>query len=162
MSSHPAPQAVRHIIGELGRQVSDATILLHEALARQAGLSVTDHKYLGLLVRHGALTPGEWAKLTGLSTGATTGLIDRLEEKQLVCRQPDAADRRKIVVVPNAARTQSVFGGPSAELQRRVEQLVDTLRPEEAAVVERYLRASIDLMQAFTQQLHEQPRFAHA
>lgn len=68
-------------ISQLGRQFSDATILMHEAIANKAGLTGTDHKYLGYLTRHGPMTAGELAKYTGLTTGAVTGLIDRLEKK---------------------------------------------------------------------------------
>src|SRR4051794_19089751 len=88
-------QAIR----DLGRQFSDATILMHEAIAGKAGLSGTDHKYVGILMRDGAMTAGELSKLTGLTTGAVTGLIDRLELKKLVKRQFDKEDRRKILIV---------------------------------------------------------------
>lgn len=63
------------------RAYSDASILMHEAIARTAGLSGTDHKYLGLIMQHKELTAGDISKLTGLSTGAVTGFIDRLEKK---------------------------------------------------------------------------------
>jgi DNA-binding MarR family transcriptional regulator len=58
------------------RAYSDASILMHEAIARQAGLSGTDHKYLGLLIEKGKLTAGDLAQLSGLTTGAVTGLIE--------------------------------------------------------------------------------------
>jgi hypothetical protein len=48
---------------------------LHEAIARKAGRSGTDHKYLGLIIQNGAMTAGELSKLTGLTTGAVTGVI---------------------------------------------------------------------------------------
>lgn len=140
-------------ISELGRRFSDATILLHEAIARYAGLAGTDHKYLGLLLRQGPLTAGEWATHTGLSTGAITGLIDRLEKQGLVVRQPAETDRRKVVVVPNAARAQHLLGPAFAPLQRDMEQLVGALNEAEAATIERYLLAAMEVMQAHTQRL---------
>ena len=46
-------------IVRLGRQISDATIFMHEAIARKAGLAATDHKYLNLIVDSGKITAGE-------------------------------------------------------------------------------------------------------
>src|SRR5260221_7736536 len=91
----------KQAISELGRKFSDATIFLHEAIAQKAGLTGADRKYLGLLMKKGATTAGELSKLTGLTTGAVTGLIDRLEKKKLARRQFDKTDRRKIIIVPN-------------------------------------------------------------
>ncbi len=54
---------------------------MHEAIAKSAGLTGTDHKYLGLIIQHGEMTAGKLSKLTGLTTGAITGLIDRLEKR---------------------------------------------------------------------------------
>ncbi|WP_314509005.1 helix-turn-helix domain-containing protein [Xanthocytophaga agilis] len=56
---------------------------MHEAVARKAGLSGTDHKYLGFLIEKEQITAGEFSTLTGLTTGAVTGLIDRFEKKDL-------------------------------------------------------------------------------
>src|SRR5580658_7615384 len=103
-------------ISELGRQFSDATILMHEAIAHKVGLTGTDHKYLGYLLRHGAMTAGELAKYTGLTTGAVTGLIDRLEKKNLLKREVDPADRRKIIIVPNKQKTTKLLGAAFTEL----------------------------------------------
>jgi DNA-binding MarR family transcriptional regulator len=70
------------------KRYSDTSILVHEAIARKAGLSGTDHKYLGLLMDKGPMTAGQFSQLTGLTGGAITGLIDRLEEKKLARRRP--------------------------------------------------------------------------
>jgi DNA-binding MarR family transcriptional regulator len=76
-------------------------IQMHEAVARKAGLSGTDHKYLGFLMEKGQMTAGELSTLTGLTTGAVTGLIDRFEKKDLVKRQFAEDDRRKVIIEPN-------------------------------------------------------------
>ena len=74
---------------------------MHEAVGRKAGLSGTDHKYLGFLMQNGQMTAGELSNLTGLTTGAITGLIDRFEKKRLVKRQFAEDDRRKVIIEPN-------------------------------------------------------------
>src|SRR6185436_16887486 len=89
----------------ISRQYSDVSILMHEAIARQAGLTGTDHKYLGFILQKGEMTAGELSNATGLTTGAVTGLIDRLEKKKLVKRQFDKNDRRKVIIVPNQQKT---------------------------------------------------------
>lgn len=91
------------------RQYSDASIFMHEAIARKAGLSGTDHKYLGLILQHKELTAGDISKITGLTTGAVTGLIDRLEKKKLLKRQFTKDDRRKVIIIPNADNSMKLL-----------------------------------------------------
>ena len=62
------------------------------------GLSTTEHKVLDIIMRSGLVTAGELANLTGLTTGAVTGLIDRFEKSGYVRRVKDPEDRRKIKV----------------------------------------------------------------
>src|SRR5258706_16013736 len=108
-------QQIQHFRA-ISRQYSDTSILMHEAIARKAGLSGTDHKYLGLLIEKGEITAGELSRLTGLTTGAVTGLIDRLEKKKLVKRQFDKEDRRKVIIVPNTQNVMKLLEPIFAEL----------------------------------------------
>src|ERR1700730_2139528 len=85
----------------LNQQHSYTSIQMHEAIARKAGLSGTDHKHLGFLIQRGQMTAGEFSNLTCLTTGAVTGLIDRFERKKLVKRQFAEDDRRKVIIEPN-------------------------------------------------------------
>src|SRR4051812_25029573 len=87
------------LVGEL-RQLSAATIMFHQAVADRLGLNVTDHKCVDLLQRNGPLTAGELAQHTGLTTGAITGVIDRLEKAGFVRRAEDANDRRRVIIEP--------------------------------------------------------------
>lgn len=85
---------------ELGRELSARTLMFHAAIAERVGLSATEHKALDLLSRSGSLTAGQLAEVTGLTTGAITGLIDRLEKVGFVRRERDSSDRRKVVIHP--------------------------------------------------------------
>ena len=134
------------IITELGRQFSDATILMHEAIANKAGLSGTDHKYLGYLIQHGTMTAGELSKYTGLTTGAITGLIDRLEKKKLLKREFDRTDRRKIIIVPNKENITKLLGPTFKELQSKIVSHISALPKNERVIIERYLISTIDIM----------------
>ena len=130
----------------LSRQYSDSSIMMHEAIARKAGLSGTDHKYLGLLIQKGPMTAGELAKLTGLTTGAITGLIDRLEKKALVKRQYDKTDRRKVFIDNTMKLLEPLF----AELQEKSVALIASFQDSEQKVIQRYFRAAIDVMNEVT------------
>src|SRR5215831_16178756 len=85
------------LMGEF-RQLSAATIMFHQAVADRLGMNVTDHKCADILERHGPMTAGELAERTGLTTGAITGVIDRLEAAGFVRRARDPGDRRRVVV----------------------------------------------------------------
>lgn len=95
----PQRDAVIERFAQLGRQLSQATVLFHEHIAEHVGLSATDHKCLDLAVQaERPLTAGQIAELSGLSTGAVTGVIDRLERAGFVRRVRDPHDRRKVLV----------------------------------------------------------------
>ncbi len=85
---------------QLERELSARTLMFHAAIADKVGLSATEHKVLDLLSRAGALTAGQLAELTGLDTGAITGLIDRLGKAGFVQREQDPSDRRKAMIQP--------------------------------------------------------------
>ncbi len=86
---------------EILRELSARTVMFHQAVAERMGLSSADHKCLDLIERHGGegrITPGRVAELTGLTTGAVTGVLDRLESAGFVWREKDPDDRRQIIV----------------------------------------------------------------
>ncbi|MEZ5126106.1 MAG: MarR family transcriptional regulator [Thermoleophilia bacterium] len=76
---------------------------LDEAVAQQFGLNRTDLRCLGLLYRCGRITAGELAEESGLSPGAMTTVLDRLERGGYAQRVPDAADRRRVQIVSTVA-----------------------------------------------------------
>lgn len=130
----------------VSRQYSDTSILMHEAIARKAGLSGTDHKYLGLLVQKGAMTAGELSIQTGLTTGAVTGLIDRLEKKNLAKRQFDKDDRRKVIIVPNTKNAMKLLEPIFAELQDKTAALISSYSEKEIQIIENYLLSATSIM----------------
>ncbi len=147
-------QQIQHFRAS-SRRYSDASILMHEAIARKAGLSGTDHKYLGLLLEKGPATAGELAQMTGLTTGAVTGLIDRLEKKKLVKRQFDKNDRRKVIIVPNVQNTKQLLGPIFAELQAKTAALIASFSESEIQTIEQYFLGAVSIMQEVTNQLNE-------
>ncbi|HJT47607.1 MAG TPA: MarR family transcriptional regulator [Nitrososphaeraceae archaeon] len=89
-----------HSIVNKFREMSIETIMFHQAVADVLGLHITDHKCLDLLHRFGAMPAGRLGELTGLTTGAVTGIIDRLEQAGYARRVNDPNDRRKTIVEP--------------------------------------------------------------
>lgn len=139
---------------EASRLYSDTSILMHEAIARKAGLSGTDHKYLGLIMQQGELTAGELAALTGLTTGAVTGVIDRLEKKKLVKRQFDKADRRKVLIVPHTQNALKLLEPLFKELQQKTTALISSFSEAEIKTIEKYFTSAVAIMTDVTDHIN--------
>jgi len=95
---------------ELGRELSTTSIFCHQAIAGKLGLNVTDTRCFELMSRYsqGPLTAGDLARATGLTTGAVTGILDRLEKAGLVERYRNSIDRRKVFVRPRMEALQRI------------------------------------------------------
>lgn len=138
---------------KLSQQYAFDSIQMHEAIGRKAGLSGTDHKYLGFIIQKGQMTAGELSMLTGLTTGAVTGLIDRFEQKDLVKRR-FGGDRRKVIVEPNTEKIMAVFEPLYKEFRSKSEQVMASFSEQELAVIEAYFLKAIDVMNETTMQLN--------
>nr|WP_225957843.1 MarR family transcriptional regulator [Amycolatopsis lexingtonensis] len=132
----------------MGRQSSTLTVLRHARIAERMGLSGTDHKTFDLVIQSGGpLTAGRIAELTGLSTGAVTGVIDRLEKVGLVRRVRDPEDRRKVLVavVPGAEeRFAPLFESAFDALRETLAQF----SPAERKAIERYQNVILEQLRA--------------
>jgi len=81
------------------RRMSTRTVVFHTAIADRLGLNPSDHKCADLICNEtGPITAGHLAEITGLSTGAITGVVDRLQRAGFVERAPDPNDRRRVVI----------------------------------------------------------------
>jgi DNA-binding MarR family transcriptional regulator len=99
----------RELIATLMRAMRESSaqgVLFSHAVAAQAGIASSDLECLDIILLSGRATAGDLAKATGLTTGAVTGVLDRLESAGFVQRQRDPADRRKvwITVLPAVER----------------------------------------------------------
>jgi DNA-binding MarR family transcriptional regulator len=100
------------------------------------------------------MTAGELSKLTGLTTGAVTGLIDRLEEKKLIKRQFDKDDRRKVNIVPNHQNTMKLLEPLFKELQEKTIILISTFSDTEIQTIENYFASAIKIMNETRERLN--------
>ena len=89
--------------------------------AERLGISPTDLRCLDIVQGRGGLTAGELASAAGLTTGAVTGVVDRLERAGLARRARDEADRRKVnveVTDRHYAESGAIWGPLMADWQR--------------------------------------------
>ena len=138
----------------LSQNYAFTSLQMHEAVARRAGLSGTDHKYLGFLMEKGQMTAGELSTLTGLTTGAVTGLIDRFEKKDLVKRRFAAEDRRKVIIEPNTENIMALLAPLYKDFRSKSEQLLASFSDEESKIIEAYFVQAIEIMNEATDQLN--------
>jgi DNA-binding MarR family transcriptional regulator len=104
-----------------GRALGSSSSMFSHACAERLGLHATDWECVTLLedAGPGALTAGQLAELTGLTTGAITGVIDRLEAAGFATRARDPADRRRVVVRLNGPKVNEagpIIGGMVADM----------------------------------------------
>lgn len=137
--------AITHI-RKLSQQYAYSSIQMHESVGRRAGLSGTDHKYLGFLIQKGQMTAGEFASLTGLTSGAITGLIDRFEKKKLVKRRFAEDDRRKVIIDPNIKNIMTLLEPLYRDFRSESEKLIASFSHKELKVIETYFLKAIEIM----------------
>jgi DNA-binding MarR family transcriptional regulator len=131
---YPVPGAELARFTALGRETGTLTIVGRTRAAARLGLSSTDQQTFDLVSQAGTpLTAGRIAELTGLSTGAITGVVDRLERAGFVRRVRDERDRRKVFVevVPTGEE-------PAEPIFEALEGVLSRFSPSERAVVERF------------------------
>lgn len=126
------------------------SIQMHETIARTSGFSGTDHKYLGFLLEQGPMTAGKLSILTGLTTGAVTGLIDRFEKKELVKRQYGEDDRRKVFIVPDTEKIMELLVPLYKDFRSKSAELTASFSSEEIKIIETYLSKSVEIMKGIT------------
>jgi len=134
----------------LGRQLGAYTVAFANAVAERIGINRTDYECLDLLDAHGgALTAGQIAELTGLTSGAVTGVVDRLERARLVKRASDPSDRRRVIVEMTHARADEfaeIFGPYAQGWQ----ELASRYSPEQLDLILSYVAGAVELLQEQT------------
>jgi DNA-binding MarR family transcriptional regulator len=141
LSRSKARTALLQELEEAVRRTSAQGVMFGQTVADVAGISGSDLDCMDVVNLEGRVTAGRLAEVTGLTTGAITGVIDRLEKAGLVRRERDATDRRKvfIVVVPeNAAKVGRLY----TPLQEAMHKLWSTYSDAELQFLLRFARES--------------------
>jgi DNA-binding MarR family transcriptional regulator len=139
---------LEHVVSfQLGRELGARGILFHQAIANLAGVSVTDLKCLDYVDRVGDATAGDLARLTGLTTGAITAAIDRLEKAGLARRERSETDRRKVFI--------RLCESPA---MARIAPFYDALGRESAQMITRYSMRELETIKDFCERCIEMMR----
>jgi DNA-binding MarR family transcriptional regulator len=115
-----------------------SSVLFRNAVARKLGLNITDGECLSLLSIKGVSTPTELARYTGLTTGSTTAMLDRLERAQFIRRKPNPEDRRSVLIEINKKWTETA--GPLVRgVQQAHAELIASYSDEELETIADFL-----------------------
>lgn len=121
-----AKSSKKELVGRLIAAFRDAGNqdgAIEELAAERLGISATDMRCLNAIENAGGLTAGELAREVGVTTGAVTGALDRLERAGYARRGPDPDDRRRVrvTVTPRfRERAAGIWGPLAADWQRRL------------------------------------------
>ena len=140
-------QALTDELLEERRVLGVANDIADHAVADYLGINRTDARCLDIIERLGGVTAGRLARESGLSTGAVTTVLDRLERSGLARRTSDPGDRRRVLVemTPAAREANEELFRPLVEAA--TEQMLD-YTDEELALLREYHRASRALTEA--------------
>lgn len=120
MPASPKKQLIEELIAAF-RASGNQDSAFENLAADRLGVNHTDLHCLNAIENAGGLTAGELAREVGLTSGAVTGVVDRLERAGFARRVPDPADRRrvKIEVTPEFyARAEQIWGPMAAEWEK--------------------------------------------
>jgi DNA-binding MarR family transcriptional regulator len=135
------------------RKASAQGTIFAAAVAEHAGISSSDMDCMDFLNLEGRVTAGRLAELTGLTTGAITGVVDRLEKAGFVRRERDASDRRKVFIAPVPERAMEI-GRFYQLMQRAMEKQADGYTDTELKLLLRYATESYQSVLAATTELN--------
>jgi len=141
----------------IGRELSTAVVVFHEAVGKRLGISGTERKLLDVLGRLGPSTAGELATHTGLSTGAITGVVDRLVKAGYAQRDPNPRDRRSVIVtrLPNPV-SERLAAEVFAPLGQAIADLSAQYQPTELSVIASYLVGLTGILREQTIRLQQE------
>lgn len=127
-----------------------SSVLFRNATSRRLGLNATDSECLSFLMMNKVATPTELSNYTGLTSGSTTAMLDRLERARFIIRQPNPNDRRGVLIKAHPHYME--LAGP---LVAGVQQAHHALL---AKYTEQELEVIADFLAGFTENVTEQTR----
>ena len=127
------------------RIAANRDVAFDKLAAARLGVSVTDLNCLNIVESREGVTAGELATESGLTTGAVTAVIDRLERAGFARRVRDRRDRRKVKVEVTQAfydRAREIWGPIAADWQRAI---ADRFTVDELTTIAAFLTAVDEL-----------------
>ncbi len=130
---------------DLLRELAASLDALTNAASPHAGLNRTDMRALDIINMQQGLTAGQLAARLKLTTGAITGVLDRLERAGHARRTHDQEDRRRVVVQPTAEARR--FGSVVfRQLGNELDQLLSQHSEKERDLIDDFLRSVADIV----------------
>jgi DNA-binding MarR family transcriptional regulator len=121
------------------REYGISTTLFRNAVGQRLGVNVTDMECLALLFFKGISNPTELGAYTGLSSGATTAMLNRLERAGLIIRKPNPHDRRGSLIEVNKDSVAMV-GPMFAATREGQDKLVASYSAEELELLSEFFK----------------------
>jgi DNA-binding MarR family transcriptional regulator len=158
---------VKRSRGQIAAALNDAirvsqtlTDAFDEEVARALGVNRTDYRLIDILDREGPVTAGRLAEAAGLTTGALTTAVDRLERAGYAVRLRAQEDRRRVLVelAPKARRTAGKFYEGMAT---GAAELFADYTDEQLELILEFLRRGIELSRQQLALLQERPAARH-
>jgi DNA-binding MarR family transcriptional regulator len=139
---------------QVNRTYQVAVEKLDEAFCRLIGVNRTDGRCLDVIDQRPGLTAGELASAVGLSPGAVTTALDRLEQRGLVRRTRDSEDRRRVTVemTDEAKRKAWEAYGPLGEMGAPI---IEAMSDTDLETLIRFLRGGTDINERRAQELRD-------
>src|SRR5918997_765250 len=126
---------------ELENRRSNAEGLSYlQAVAERSGMNLTDLQCTNILTSTGPIAAGRLAEEMGLTTGAITGVVNRLERAGYVRREKDPADARRVVVRPDMEALERAGAGFLGSQERVLDALLADYDDRDLAVFLEILR----------------------
>jgi len=139
------------------RGLGTRTVLYQQSVAASLGLYNNDFLSIDILHEKGPVTAGELSKLTGLTTGSVTSLIDRLEKNGFVRRQHDPHDRRKVIIVPLYENNEEI-SNTYLLLHAAMVKLAAAYSDEELELITQFLSKASTVLEDQIHRLHSNAR----
>ncbi len=142
MSSGSSRDRLTEAVLRATRRVGSQAALLSQVMAERIGLAAIDVECLEALGDEGRVTVGRLAEVTGLSTGAATRMVDRLEQAGYVRRVSDPADRRRVLVEPVPDRMAGL-AIPRESIARVQREVIGRFSDDQLTAIADFLETSL-------------------
>src|SRR5262245_61110011 len=139
------------------REYGISTVLYRHAVGEILSVNVTDMECLGLIFFKGLATPSELARYTGLTSGATTAMLDRLERARLIERRPNPQDRRGTLIVLTTERNEEI-GAMFASTSEAINKLTSSYSESELETIADYLRKLVSIWEEGREKLNQRKK----
>ena len=139
----------KELIDELNQSVQRGgtlTVIHTNAIADKIGLSATEFEAVDIITNNQPVSAGQLATFCGLTTGAITGLVDRLERAGFVRRKSDPTDRRRVLLEHVHA----------PQIEDKVRQLYQPISVAYDTLLSKYSPEQLEFLLEYTNTLNDE------